>query len=239
MQPPDDEPAGLTCRVYRLRDGRFSPTPDPADVREALRMATNEGGRQVGISIGDTAPGFDLPDTEGQRHIARRRPGRSDRGRVHLQPLPLRARLARPHRGCGSRLRRRAAFASSRSTPTTPSAIPPTPTRRCRSAFATSEWPLPYLHDESQEVARAFGAKTTPDVFVLDSDGRLRYRGAPDADYCDAVAERRLAAGRTRRAARGPRPQPGRDGAGGLQRQVAAVIGRVSRGRPHRASAPR
>jgi hypothetical protein len=29
-------------------------------------------------------------------------------------------------------------------------------------------------------VARAFGAKTTPDVFVIDADGRLRYRGAPD-----------------------------------------------------------
>ena len=46
LQPPGDEPAGLTCRVYRLRDGRFSPTPDPADVREALRMATNEGGKR-------------------------------------------------------------------------------------------------------------------------------------------------------------------------------------------------
>jgi len=46
-------------------------------------------------------------------------------------------------------------------------------------------WPLPYLHDESQEVAAAYGARTTPDVFVLDADGRLRYRGAPDADYRD------------------------------------------------------
>lgn len=35
--PPDGEPAGLTCRVYRRRDGRYSPTPDPADVRDALR----------------------------------------------------------------------------------------------------------------------------------------------------------------------------------------------------------
>ena len=34
---PTDDPVGLTCRVYRLRDGRFSPTPDPADLREALR----------------------------------------------------------------------------------------------------------------------------------------------------------------------------------------------------------
>ena len=40
VQPPVDEPAGLTCRVYRLRDGRVSPTPDPADVRDALMSAT-------------------------------------------------------------------------------------------------------------------------------------------------------------------------------------------------------
>ena len=31
------EPVGLTCRVYRLRDGRPSPTPDPADLRDAVR----------------------------------------------------------------------------------------------------------------------------------------------------------------------------------------------------------
>jgi hypothetical protein len=37
--PPGDEPIGLTCRVYRLRDGRISPTPDPAVVREALENA--------------------------------------------------------------------------------------------------------------------------------------------------------------------------------------------------------
>lgn len=47
------------------------------------------------------------------------------------------------------------------------------------------DWPMPYLHDASQEVARAFGAKTTPDLFVLDARGALRYRGAPDGDYED------------------------------------------------------
>jgi hypothetical protein len=37
IQPPaDPEPPGLTCRVYRLRDGRISPLPDPEDVKEAL-----------------------------------------------------------------------------------------------------------------------------------------------------------------------------------------------------------
>ncbi len=37
LPPPADEPPSLTCRVYRLRDGRYSPTPDPADLRDALR----------------------------------------------------------------------------------------------------------------------------------------------------------------------------------------------------------
>ena len=36
---PADEPVGLTCRVYRLRDGRISALPDPADVRDALRAS--------------------------------------------------------------------------------------------------------------------------------------------------------------------------------------------------------
>jgi hypothetical protein len=35
----DVEPFSLTCRVYRLRDGRYSATPDPEDVREAIRQA--------------------------------------------------------------------------------------------------------------------------------------------------------------------------------------------------------
>jgi hypothetical protein len=42
VQPPQDEPSGLTCRVYVRRDGRLSPTPDPADIDEALRAAQLE-----------------------------------------------------------------------------------------------------------------------------------------------------------------------------------------------------
>jgi hypothetical protein len=37
--PPRDEPIGLTCRVYRLRDGRISPLPDRQDVRDTLITA--------------------------------------------------------------------------------------------------------------------------------------------------------------------------------------------------------
>jgi hypothetical protein len=37
VAPERSEPAGLTCRVYRLRDGRISPTPDPEDIRDVIR----------------------------------------------------------------------------------------------------------------------------------------------------------------------------------------------------------
>jgi hypothetical protein len=39
LPAPEGEPFSLTCRVYRLRDGRVSPTPDPEDLRDAIRSA--------------------------------------------------------------------------------------------------------------------------------------------------------------------------------------------------------
>jgi hypothetical protein len=40
LVPAPDEPAALNCRIYRRRDGRIAPTPDPDDLRDALRRAT-------------------------------------------------------------------------------------------------------------------------------------------------------------------------------------------------------
>jgi peroxiredoxin len=48
--------------------------------------------------------------------------------------------------------------------------------------------PYPYLHDETQEVATAYGAERTPEVFLFDADLKLRYHGAPDDNYDDAGA---------------------------------------------------
>lgn len=41
-------------------------------------------------------------------------------------------------------------------------------------------YPFPYLQDESQEVARTYGAVCTPDFFVYDADRALAYRGRFD-----------------------------------------------------------
>jgi hypothetical protein len=44
VPPYPDEPPALSCRVYRLRDGRASPIPDPEDIREAIRGALGATG---------------------------------------------------------------------------------------------------------------------------------------------------------------------------------------------------
>jgi peroxiredoxin len=52
-----------------------------------------------------------------------------------------------------------------------------------RERVDAGDFSTPYLYDESQEVARAYDARSTPHVFVFDADRRLTYQGAPDADY--------------------------------------------------------
>jgi peroxiredoxin len=42
------------------------------------------------------------------------------------------------------------------------------------------KFPFPYLHDESQKVARAYDAVCTPDFFGFDRNRRLKYRGRLD-----------------------------------------------------------
>src|SRR3954470_9664106 len=42
-----------------------------------------------------------------------------------------------------------------------------------------------YLRDEDQSAARRYGATATPEVFVVDTSGVVRYHGAPDRDFDD------------------------------------------------------
>lgn len=53
------------------------------------------------------------------------------------------------------------------------------PARMAQEARAAG-WTFPYLHDETQEVARAYRAACTPDFFLFDQPGRLVYRGQFD-----------------------------------------------------------
>jgi hypothetical protein len=45
---------------------------------------------------------------------------------------------------------------------------------------------FPFLYDETQEIAGAYSASRTPEVFLFDAEHRLVYHGAPDSDHADA-----------------------------------------------------
>ncbi len=139
----------------------------------------------TGISIGDTAPAFELPDTEGERHAIEA--GGDAKATVVVftcnhcpYALAWQDRIADAASDYGARGVRFLAINSNDA-----KRYPRDSLEAMRERVRAEQWPLPYLHDESQDVAASFGAKVTPDVFVLDPELRLRYRGAPDADYGD------------------------------------------------------
>ncbi|WP_217913453.1 thioredoxin family protein [Miltoncostaea marina] len=58
---------------------------------------------------------------------------------------------------------------------------------------AERRYAFAYAHDATQEVARAYGAERTPEVFVVDAAGRVAYHGAiDDSTDPDAVTAHHL-----------------------------------------------
>ena len=221
------------ANVPRLPVARRPRLPDARPGRPARRAAVgderqdDDGGD---LSIGDQAPGFELPDTEGARALAAAASATADRGRVHLQPLPLRARLARPDRRRRARLRRPRRARPRDQLQRRGALSRATPTRRCSSACArTAAGRCPTCTTRARRSRAPTARKTTPDVFVR----RLRRPPAlprrPGRRLRRPVAERRMAARRARRGARRARPRPGRDRAGRLQRSSGSSAVQSSR----------
>lgn len=135
-------------------------------------------------AIGTTAPDFELPDTDGGKWSAgdATAPATVVVFTCNHCPYALawHDRLAQVARDYADRGVRSLAI-----NPNDAERYPRDSFEAMRRRVAAEDWPMPYLRDETQEVARAYGAKTTPDVFVLDSGQLLRYRGAPDSDYDD------------------------------------------------------
>jgi len=135
------------------------------------------------ISIGAEAPDFSLTDTEGRRWSVARYDGAPATVVVFTcnhcpYALAWHDRIVQVARDYAPRGVRVLAVNSNDSV-----RYPADSLEAMRDRVAREDWPMPYLYDETQEVAREYGASVTPDVFVLDAEGRLRYRGAPDADY--------------------------------------------------------
>jgi peroxiredoxin len=134
------------------------------------------------LTIGDEAPSFSLPDTDGQQQAPDDAPATVVVFTCNHCPYALawQGRLDDAARDYADRQVRFLAINANDA-----GRYPRDSYEAMQARVAAEDWPMPYLRDESQAVARAYGAKTTPDVFVLDGAGRLRYRGAPDGDYDD------------------------------------------------------
>ncbi|MFM1996829.1 MAG: hypothetical protein RLZZ111_1216 [Planctomycetota bacterium] len=61
-----------------------------------------------------------------------------------------------------------------------PNRIPEDSLQAMQRRAEARKFSFPYLHDESQQVARSFGAVRTPECFILDRDRRIVYMGAID-----------------------------------------------------------
>jgi peroxiredoxin len=59
---------------------------------------------------------------------------------------------------------------------------------RMKERAREKKFNFPYLRDETQEIARAYGAERTPEVFLFDRSLVLRYHGAIDDNYDDSAA---------------------------------------------------
>ncbi len=136
----------------------------------------------MSVSIGAQAPDFELPDTEGTTHSPDDKPATVVVFTCNHCPYALawHDRIMAAARDYSERGVRFLAINSNDA-----QRYPRDSYEAMKQRVAAERWPVPYLYDESQDVADAYGAQTTPDVFVLDGQRRLRYRGAPDSDYDD------------------------------------------------------
>ena len=134
------------------------------------------------LAIGQQAPDFELPDTSGETHSPNGAPATVVVFTCNHCPYALAwhdriMEAATDYAGRGVRFLAINSNDADR--------YPRDSFEAMKRRVGQEQWPVPYLHDASQGVASGYGAKTTPDVFVLDGERRLRYRGAPDSDYDD------------------------------------------------------
>jgi peroxiredoxin len=127
------------------------------------------------------APDFDLPGTDGKRHSRADVSGENGLLVMFIcnhcpYVKAIRERLVRDTRellahGIGS-----VAIMSN-----DVAAYPEDGLENMRRIALQFDFPFPYVYDESQQVARAYGAICTPDFFGFNRDLKLRYRGRLDA----------------------------------------------------------
>jgi thiol-disulfide isomerase/thioredoxin len=133
------------------------------------------------VPLGAPAPGFTLPDTVSGRNVSLAEL-RSDKATVimficnhcpfvkHVQHEL--AQLGRDYQPQG------VAFTAINSNDV--ASYPADAPDKMKALAETLGFVFPYLYDETQEVARAYQAACTPDIYIYDGNLKLAYRGQLD-----------------------------------------------------------
>lgn len=132
------------------------------------------------LPLGTVAPPFNLPDTEGKVVSLEDYNDAPALLVVFLcnhcpfvkHVLPQFVELAREYQG------REVGIVGISSNDV--SAYPDDSPEKMAELSSTMDFPFPYLYDETQQVAKNYGAACTPDFYLFDRDGRLVYRGQMD-----------------------------------------------------------
>jgi peroxiredoxin len=133
------------------------------------------------LRLGDAAPGFDLPDVDGRRHALSDYNGKPFAVVFSCCHCPYVVAWEERLNEAARDFDGRAGFVAVNSNAGYLGDSLEDMARRSEERGFV----FPFLYDETQEVARAYGAARTPEVFVFDAGHRLVYHGAPDSSHTD------------------------------------------------------
>jgi peroxiredoxin len=79
----------------------------------------------------------------------------------------------------------------------------------------SKNFPYPYLYDQTQKIAKAYGAIYTPEFFVLDKDRKIAYMGAFDDNIESTKVKRQYLKPAVEAILKGEKPTPAKTNAAG------------------------
>jgi peroxiredoxin len=145
-------------------------------------LALSAGAALAGVEVGQPAPDFNLPDTNGQAHRLSEYKGKY----VVLEWYNPDCPFVRKHYGSGNMQTLQKEFTAKgvvwlsidSSAPGQEGNYPADKLNEIASSQGVARTAL--LLDPDGKVGREYGAKTTPDMYIISPEGKLLYEGAID-----------------------------------------------------------
>jgi peroxiredoxin len=158
-------------------------------------LALSAGAALAGVGVGQPAPDFSLPDTKGQNHQLSQYKGKW----VVLEWYQPDCPFVRKHYGSGNMQALQKEFTAKgvvwlsidSSAPGQEGNYPADKLNEIASSQGVARTAL--LLDPAGKVGHAYGAKTTPDMYIINPEGKLVYEGAIDSKPTTAVADLKTA----------------------------------------------